>query len=180
MGRPCLCVHHTGAQKCLLPTVDGDSGIICTLATPLYLFGIVDSKAVSVDRAGKVIKTPIERTEYTFKIALAQRRFDEVLATISGRKLVGEAVVAFLQQRGFPEVALHLVQEDRTRFELALECGNIKVAIPAAEALNDAECWRRLGASALAQGNHEVRLREISVISLIHCTYTVRVLCVGC
>lgn len=57
---------------------------------------------------------------------------------------------------GWWQVALHLVQENRTRFELALECGNIEIALEAATALGDQECWQRLGAAALAQGNHQV------------------------
>ena len=42
-------------------------------------------------------------------------------------KLVGQSVIAYLQQKGYPEVALHFVKDERTRFALALECGNIEV-----------------------------------------------------
>ncbi len=43
-------------------------------------------------------------------------------------KLVGQSVIAYLQKKGYPEVALHFVQDQRTRFSLALECGNIDVS----------------------------------------------------
>ena len=42
-------------------------------------------------------------------------------------KLVGQSVISYLQKKGYPEVALHFVQDQRTRFSLALECGNIEV-----------------------------------------------------
>ena len=43
-------------------------------------------------------------------------------------KLVGQSVIAYLQKKGYPEIALHFVQDQRTRFSLALECGNIDVS----------------------------------------------------
>lgn len=43
-------------------------------------------------------------------------------------KLVGQSVIAYLQKKGYPEVALHFVKDERTRFSLALECGNIDVS----------------------------------------------------
>jgi len=46
---------------------------------------------------------------------------------IRGNALCGQSIIAYLQQKGFPEVALHFVKDERTRFNLALECGNIEV-----------------------------------------------------
>ena len=39
----------------------------------------------------------------------------------------GQSIIAYLQPRGFPEVALHFVKDERTRFNLAVGCGNIEV-----------------------------------------------------
>ncbi len=44
-------------------------------------------------------------------------------------KLVGQSIIAYLQKKGYPEVALHFVKDEKTRFGLALECGNIDVRI---------------------------------------------------
>ena len=57
---------------------------------------------------------------------------------------------------GYPEVALHFVKDDKTRFGLALECSNIEAALDAAKSLDDKECWDKLGEAALLQGNHQV------------------------
>jgi coatomer protein complex subunit alpha (xenin) len=74
---------------------------------------------------------------------------------------VGQSIIAYLQQKGYPEVALHFVKEEKTRFSLALECGNIEVALEAARALDDKACWERLGQAALMQGNHQVGFNEV-------------------
>jgi len=46
---------------------------------------------------------------------------------VRNTKLVGQSIIAYLQQKGYPEVALHFVKDDKTRFTLALECGDIEV-----------------------------------------------------
>lgn len=70
--------------------------------------------------------------------------------------LVGQSIISYLQQKGYPEVALHFVKDDKTRFALALECGNIEIALEAAKALNDNRCWDQLAQAALLHGNHQV------------------------
>ena len=43
-----------------------------------------------------------------------------------------------------------------TRFNLALECGNLDIALKAAKAVNSEEAWARLASEALRQGNLEI------------------------
>ena len=52
----------------------------------------------------------VDTTEYMFKLALLQRKFDTVLAMIRGAGLTGQSIIAYLQQKGFPEVALQSAQ----------------------------------------------------------------------
>ena len=47
-------------------------------------------------------------------------------------------------------------QDERTRFDLALECGNIEVALASAQELDEKETWHKLGVEALRQGNHQI------------------------
>ena len=56
----------------------------------------------------------------------------------------------------FGQVALHFVKDQRTRFALALECGNISVALEAAKELDEPACWHQLAEAALLQGDHLV------------------------
>jgi hypothetical protein len=44
-----------------------------------------------------------------------------------------------------PQVALHFVADEATRFNLALQCGNIEVALAAAQALDNKDTWYKLG-----------------------------------
>lgn len=75
---------------------------------------------------------------------------------VKNSRLVGQAIISYLQQKGYPEVALHFVKDDKTRFTLALECGNIEIALDAAKALNNKQCWDQLSSAALMHGNHQV------------------------
>jgi coatomer protein complex subunit alpha (xenin) len=98
----------------------------------------------------------IDTTEYTFKQALINKDFGEVLKMVKSSKLIGQAIIAYLHKKGYPEIALHFVQDEKVRFNLALECGNIEIALECAKKLDDKECWQRLGKEALRQGNHQV------------------------
>ena len=64
----------------------------------------------------------------------------------------------WLTRRTTSQIALHFVQDKNTRFELALECGNLDVALETARAIDKVEVWNRLAQQSLAQGNHKVRL----------------------
>jgi len=59
------------------------------------------------------------------------------------------------KKKGFPEVAMRFVKDTATRFELALECGNVDDAFECARQINTDQCWQRFGHSALMQGNYQ-------------------------
>lgn len=109
-----------------------------------------------LDRECKPRVLTIDPTEFKFKLALIHHKYDQVLYMVRNARLVGQAIISYLQQKGYPEVALHFVKDDKTRFTLALECGNIEIALDAAKALNDKTCWDQLAAAALMHGNHQV------------------------
>lgn len=98
----------------------------------------------------------IDPTEFKFKLSLIHQKYEEVLYMVRNARLVGQAIISYLQQKGYPEVALHFVKDDKTRFTLALECGNIEIALEAAKGLNEKTCWDQLATAALMHGNHQV------------------------
>jgi coatomer subunit alpha len=55
------------------------------------------------------------------------------------------------------------------RFDLAVECGNLDVALDMAKQIERPECWSRLAEQALKQGNHKVSLLEYFVRFLRLC-----------
>lgn len=135
---------------------NGDSGIVRTLDNPVYLTRVQGDVACCLDRDGKNRTLQIDNTEYVFKLALVRRQYDRVLHMIRTAPLCGQAIIAYLQNKGYPEVALHFVRDERTRFNLAIECGNIEAALQAAHELDEKDAWHTLGVEALRQGNKDV------------------------
>jgi coatomer protein complex subunit alpha (xenin) len=158
--------------KYCLPS--GDTGTIRTLESPIYAVRVVKDQLHCLDREARARIIAIDTTEARFKLALANKKYGRVMHMVKHSRLCGRAIVAYLQQKGFPEVALHFVREPKTRFKLALACGDIEAAMESAFALenqtqqnseldggsssNDEgrEIWSELGAEALRQGNYEV------------------------
>lgn len=127
-----------------------------------------------LDRAAKPKILQIDPTEYRFKLALIKRNYDEMLNIIKTSSLVGQSIIAYLQKKGYPEIALQFVQDPQTRFELAIECGNLEVAVEMAKQLDKPKLWQRLSTEALAHGNHQVvemtyqKLRNFDKLSFLY------------
>ncbi|OQR74758.1 coatomer subunit alpha-like, partial [Tropilaelaps mercedesae] len=135
---------------------NGDHGIIRTLDLPIYITKVQGSNIFCLDREARARVLPVDPTEYNFKVALVSRKYDEVLHMVRNSKLVGQSIIAYLQKKGYPEVALHFVKDEKTRFALSLECGNLEAALEAARSMDDKTCWEKLGEAALLQGNHQI------------------------
>nr|XP_023915472.1 coatomer subunit alpha-1-like [Quercus suber] len=86
---------------------NGDSGIIRTVDVPIYITKVSGNTIFCLDRDGKNRSIVIDATEYIFKLFLLKKRYDHVMSMIRNSQLFGEAVIAYLQQKGFPDVALH-------------------------------------------------------------------------
>jgi coatomer protein complex subunit alpha (xenin) len=59
-----------------------DNGIIRTLDLPIYLTKIKNSTIYCLDRDIRPLALNIDPTEYMFKLAIVNKRYDEVLAPI--------------------------------------------------------------------------------------------------
>ncbi|EPS70817.1 hypothetical protein M569_03938, partial [Genlisea aurea] len=135
---------------------NGDSGIIKTLDVPLYITKIYGNTIFCLDRDGKSRHVMIDSTEYVFKLSLLRKKYDQVMSMIKNSDLCGQAMIAYLQQKGFPQVALYFVKDERLRFNLALESGNIEKALESAKKIDEKDYWYRLGVEALRQGNASI------------------------
>ncbi|KAG2199316.1 hypothetical protein INT47_012950, partial [Mucor saturninus] len=135
---------------------EGDNGIIRTLEQPVYMTKVQGKTLHVLGRNGKPGKLEIDPTEFKFKLALAKRQYEEVLHIIRTSNLVGQAIIGYLQKKGYPEIALHFVKDDITRFELALECGNLDIAYESAQNLDKKEQWVKLASEALKHGNFKI------------------------
>ena len=150
----------TSHIKFLLP--NGDGGIVRTLEQPIYMTGAflkvenASAKLFCLDREIKNRGITVDATEFLFKNALHHKRYQEVINIVRNATLLGQSIVSYLQAKGFPEVALYFVKEEQTRFDLALECGNVEKALQAALKLDRADVWVRLAEAALQHGNHAI------------------------
>ena len=154
-------LHHV---KYCLPS--GDTGTIRTLEHPVYAMRVAKNQLFCLDREARPRTISIDTTEAQFKLALANKKYTKAMHMVRNSRLCGRAIVAYLQSKGFPEVALHFVRDPRTRFRLGLACGNIEAAMESAFTLEHLaqqegkeagrDIWGELGSEALRQGNHQV------------------------
>ncbi|KAJ1324328.1 coatomer subunit alpha [Microdochium nivale] len=136
--------------------MNGDNGIVRTLDQTVYLVRVKGRNVYCLDRSAKPKVLNIDPTEYRFKLSLVKRNYEEMLHIIRTSSLVGQSIISYLQKKGYPEIALQFVQDPQTRFELAIECGNLDVGLEMAKELDKPKLWTRLGAEALAHGNHQI------------------------
>ncbi|KAJ2706872.1 hypothetical protein H4R19_004962, partial [Coemansia spiralis] len=138
----------------------GDTGIIRTIDNPVYLARVQGGDVHCLDREGNVEVIKVDPTEYRFKLALQHKNYEEVVAIIRNSNLVGQSIIAYLQKNGYPEIALHFVRDDTARFELALECGNMDIALETAKAIDKPAYWEKFSQEALRRGH--IRMVELA------------------
>ncbi|PHH71902.1 hypothetical protein CDD80_4912 [Ophiocordyceps camponoti-rufipedis] len=154
--------------------LNGDCGIVRTLDQTVYLVRVKGRNVYCLDRAAKPRVLQIDPTEYRFKLALVKRNYEEMLHIIRTSSLVGQSIISYLQKKGYPEIALQFVQDPTTRFDLAIECGNLDVAVEMAKELDKPKFWTRLSTEALAHGNHQVvemcyqKLKQFDKLSFLY------------
>jgi coatomer protein complex subunit alpha (xenin) len=135
--------------------LNGDKGIIRGLEAPVYPTKLYGNNLFCLDREGKMRTIELELAEPLFKLALEKKDYGTVMKMVKQSRLCGQSIITYLQEKGYPEVALHFVHDARTRFKLALACGSIQVALSVAQELDDA-AWIQLGAAALRMGKFEI------------------------
>jgi coatomer protein complex subunit alpha (xenin) len=154
--------------------LNGDNGIVRTLDQTVYLVRVKARTVYCLDRNAKPKTLNIDPTEYRFKLALVKRNYEEMLQIIKNSSLVGQSIISYLQKKGYPEIALQFVQDPQTRFELAIECGNLDVAVEMAKQLDRPKLWSRLSTEAMAHGNHQIvemayqKLRQFDKLSFLY------------
>lgn len=149
-------VFYTTFNHLKYALLNGDSGVLKSLSQTLYVVNVVGNTVVCLSRSGAAHLIRVDPTEYRFKRALVNKNFKEVSRLIQNSSLVGQSIVAYLQRSGYPEVAMQFVQDPQTKFDLAIECGDLGVAYEQAKILNKPVAYRILGAAALEQGNHDI------------------------
>jgi coatomer protein complex subunit alpha (xenin) len=82
-----------------------DHGVICTLDNPVYLTRVKGKTVHCLDRSARPRTITFDPTEYRFKLALLRNNYEEMLYIIRTSTLLGQSIISYLQQKGFPEVS---------------------------------------------------------------------------
>jgi coatomer protein complex subunit alpha (xenin) len=147
---------YTTTNHLKFALLNGDSGILRCLESPVYVVGASDSEVVTMDRDAKVLNITFEKEEYLFKLALQQKDPKKIKSIMENHKKLGNSIIAYLYKKNYSAIALNMVQDKRARFSLALDSGNLQVAFETGYQLKDTDCYARLGEEALRQGNHQI------------------------
>jgi len=91
-----------------------DHGVICTLDNPVYLTRVKGKTVYCLDRSARPRTITFDPTEYRFKLALLKNNHEEMLYIIKTSTLLGQSIIAYLQQKGFPEVCSSLSTDGLT------------------------------------------------------------------
>lgn len=97
-----LGVNHFSSY--LTHHIDSDHGVICTLDNPVYLTRVKGKTVHCLDRSARPRTITFDPTEYRFKLALLRNNYEEMLYIIRTSTLLGQSIISYLQQKGFPEV----------------------------------------------------------------------------
>lgn len=105
LSPPRVCHHFFLRVLHLTPHLThSDTGVIRTLDNPVYLTLVKGKTVHCLDRSARPRTITIDPTEYRFKLALLRNNYEEMLNIIKTANLVGQSIIAYLQQKGFPEV----------------------------------------------------------------------------
>lgn len=127
---------------------------ICAIRNAIYLIKASVDKIWYFSRySTEVLVKELDNSELIFKQKLHQRAYREVIQILSRGKLKGQALVGYLHQKNYSEVALQIEKDPLTRFYLALSCGEMEVAKQTAEQLDNCNVWKKLSEAALAYGD---------------------------
>lgn len=94
---------YTTSNHIKYALLNGDHGIIRTLDLPIYITRVKGPQVFCLDRECRTRCLTIDVTEYKFKMALINRKYEEVLHMVRNARLVGQSIIAYLQQKGYPE-----------------------------------------------------------------------------
>jgi coatomer protein complex subunit alpha (xenin) len=139
----------------------GEVGMIQSMPKIGYLVRVISKgtgtgQMIYVDRDCGVVRTRLFTQEFLFKLALIGGRSGEVMEYLQSGRLLGSVTIGYLKKRGFPEVALHFVNDMETRFNLSLEFGHLSEAFASASCLKNPQIWNRLGKESIKLGNIEM------------------------
>ncbi|SBS95440.1 coatomer alpha subunit, putative [Plasmodium ovale curtisi] len=150
--------------------INGETGLIKYMEEPVYLFKIWNNYLYYINRQQVVKKELLNDTEYNFKLALINN--DEKMAyhylnmnnnTSKGqndqqkKKLhFSYNLIGYIKKKGFANLAIQMVNNNHTIFNLSVQLGHLQNALKAAKKIDKKHIWTILSDHALLLGNYEI------------------------
>ena len=133
-----------------------NSGIFKALENPVYAWGFVGSSVFYINRESKVIRQDVNTAEYELKIALKNKKINDVIKILKRGQLSGNAIINYLREENCSDIALLFEKDPKTRFSLALSSGNIHEAYKNAAEIQEKDTYLQLAEQSLLQGYFNV------------------------
>ncbi|CRH01067.1 coatomer alpha subunit, putative [Plasmodium relictum] len=150
--------------------INGEKGLIKYMDEPVYLFKIYNNNIYYINRQQIVKNDILNDTEYLFKLALINN--NEELAhhyldmgsyspdnnkELQKKKLYfSYNLIGYIKKKGFANLAIQMVNNNHTLFNLSIQLGHLNNALKAAKKIDKKHIWNILSVHALLLGNFEI------------------------
>ncbi|CAA9989261.1 coatomer alpha subunit, putative [Plasmodium knowlesi strain H] len=153
--------------------INGEKGLIKCLEEPVYLFKIYNNRLFYITRKQDVISEPLNDTEYLFKLSLANNDEHSAYHYLDiqhkgntfangphneGKKKLyfSYNLIGYIKKKGFANLAVQMVNNNHTLFNLSIQLGHLNNALKAAKKINKKHIWNLLSVHALLLGSYDI------------------------
>lgn len=153
------CFIYTNSVNRINYYVGGEIVTISHLDRVMYLLGYVpkDNRLYLGDKELNITSYALQLSVLEYQTAVMRRDFetaDRVLPTIP--KEHRTRVAHFLEKQGFKQQALQVSTDPEHRFELALQIGDLDIALNLARESNNPQKWSQLAEAATQQNKFDL------------------------
>ena len=150
------------------------TGLLRTVSEVCYLTHREGASLSYLGRDGQPGAVNVSVAELMAKVALRRGDVGAVAELLRTGSVRGLALTDYLRETGHSELALQFEQDPRKKFNLALESGNLGVALSVAKQLKEKSCFQALASKALLLGQLQVAeqcyqlVRDCSKLSFLY------------
>ncbi|CDJ56647.1 coatomer alpha subunit, putative [Eimeria maxima] len=157
---------------------NGDRGIVYSLSESIYIVAVMQQQLIYLDRRSQLHCRALACNDYLFRVALSRQDYTRVgmgvALLVRYGNLCGNALIGYLKEKGYSEIALEFLSDCKSKFLMSLEVGRMDEALEAAKALNDKAGWRLLADAAVQEGHFglaEICLQKLKAFEKLSFLY---------
>ncbi|CDJ35265.1 coatomer alpha subunit, putative [Eimeria mitis] len=153
---------------------NGDRGIVYSLSESIYIVSVMQQQLLYLDRRSQLHCRALACNDYLFRVALSRQDYMRVALLVRHGNLCGNALIGYLKEKGYSEIALEFLSDCKSKFLMSLEVGRMDEALEAAKALNDKAGWRLLADAAMQEGHFglaEICLQKLKAFEKLSFLY---------